>query len=81
MYIYNGGIMPDELSSIEKLFTRHSSKPFNPRLAGIFFKSGMVETWCRGFELIKDTCESHGTPLPEYEILSYGVMAHCKPYK
>ena len=71
--------MPEELASAENLFEKHSSIPFNPKLAGVFFKSGMVETWGRGFEKIKEACDEHGTPLPEYKISSNGVMVLCKP--
>jgi len=79
MYIYNDGIMPEELSSTVKLFAKHSSKPFNPKLAGVFFKSGMIEAWGRGFEKIKEACNAHGTALPEYQIYNNGVMVFCKP--
>ena len=79
MYIWNNGTMPEELASAENLFEKHSSIPFNPKLAGVFFKSGMVETWGRGFEKIKEACDEHGTPLPEYKISSNGVMVLCKP--
>ncbi len=43
MYIWNDGEMPSELNSTEKLFEKHSSKPYNPRLENVFFKSGMIE--------------------------------------
>ncbi len=45
MYIWNEGRMPEELDSTEKLFEKHSSKPYNPKLANTFFKSGMIEAW------------------------------------
>ena len=35
--------MPSGLDSTDKLFMKHSSKPYNPKLAGVFFKSGMIE--------------------------------------
>ncbi len=80
IYIWNDGTMPDNLSSTEKLFEKHSSKPFNPRLAGIFFKSGMIEAWGRGFDKIKDACEKYNNaPLPEYSISDVGIMVLCKP--
>lgn len=37
--------MPLGLDSTDKLFMKHSSKPYNPELAGVFFKSGMIEAW------------------------------------
>ena len=48
--------MPPNLDSTDKLFMKHSSKPYNPKLANIFFKSGMIEAWGRGFEKIKEAC-------------------------
>jgi len=79
LYIYNSGTMPPELSTTEKLFEKHSSKPHNPKLANVFFKSSMIEAWGRGFEKIRDACEKHNTELPEYDIMSDGVMVLCKP--
>lgn len=53
IYIWNDGEMPPNLDSTDKLFMKHSSKPYNPKLANIFFKSGMIEAWGRGFEKIR----------------------------
>jgi ATP-dependent DNA helicase RecG len=39
----NGETMPPNLNKTEKLFAKYSSKPFNPKLAQVFFKSGMIE--------------------------------------
>ena len=63
MYIWNDGIMPSNLTSTEKLFQKHSSKPYNPKLAEIFFKSGMIEAWGRGFDKIKRACKKCDGPL------------------
>lgn len=78
MYIWNDGVMPTNLSSTEKLFQKHSSKPYNPKLADIFFKSGMIEAWGRGFDKIKEACEKYDGPLPEYDISEDGIMVLCK---
>lgn len=78
IYIWNDGRMPANLSSTEKLFTKHSSKPYNPRLADIFFKSGLIEAWGRGFEKIKEACAINNEPLPEYEMDEEGIMVLCK---
>ena len=80
VYIYNDGIMPADLNTTEKLFEKHSSKPFNPKLAQVFFKSGMIEVWGRGFDKIKDACAKYdNAPLPEYDIGETGIMVLCKP--
>lgn len=44
IYIWNGGEMPPNFNSTDKLFMKHFSKPYNPKLANVFFKSGMIET-------------------------------------
>ena len=77
MYIWNDGIMPMNLTSTEKLFQKHSSKPYNPKLADIFFKSGMIEALGRGFDKIKEACEKYDGPLPEYDISEDGIMVLC----
>lgn len=60
--------MPTNLTSTEKLFQKHSSKPYNPKLADIFFKSGMIEAWGRGFDKIKEACKKYDGPFSEYDI-------------
>ena len=46
--------------------------------ANIFFKSGMIEAWGRGFEKIREACALYDGPLPEYEINEAGIMVLCK---
>ncbi|CCY53167.1 predicted transcriptional regulator containing an HTH domain and an uncharacterized domain shared with the mammalian protein Schlafen [Coprococcus sp. CAG:782] len=78
MYIWNDGEMPPNLNSTEKLFMKHSSRPFNPKLAEVFFKSGMIEAWGRSFEKIREACVLYHGHLPEYEINEVGIMVLCK---
>ena len=78
IYIWNDGEMPPNLNSTEKLFMKHSSKPYNPKLAEVFFKSGMIEAWGRSFEKIREACELYDGQLPEYDINESGIMVLCK---
>ena len=78
IYIWNDGEMPPNLDSTDKLFIKHSSKPFNPKLANVFFKSGMIEAWGRGFEKIREACALYDGLLPEYGINEAGIMVLCK---
>lgn len=78
IYIWNDGEMPFELNSTEKLFEKHSSRPYNPKLANVFFKSGMIEAWSRGFDKIREACEKYNGRLPEYNISASGIMVLCK---
>lgn len=80
IYVWNDGIMPTSLRTSEQLYSKHSSQPFNPQLAYVFFMSGMIEAWGRGFEKIKSVCkDTYNTPLPEYMITDTGIMVLCKP--
>jgi len=36
-------------------------------IASTFFRSGMIESWGRGIEKIKNTCREAGKPDPEFE--------------
>lgn len=46
----------------------------------IFFISGMIEAWGRGFDKIRTACDSlYSTPMPEYDISDEGIMVFCKP--
>ena len=77
-YIWNDGQIPSEFNSTEKLFEKHSSKPYNPKLANVFFKGGMIEAWGRGVDKIKKACAKYAGRLPEYSISASGIMVLCK---
>ena len=78
IYIWNDGKFP-EMLSVENIYEKHSSIPYNPKVADVLFKAGMIESWGRGFDKIKEECENNNTPLPEYELSERGIMVLCKP--
>jgi len=61
--IWNSGELPDNWS-IDRLKTKHPSKPFNPDIAGVFFRAGMIEAWGRGIERMCADCVSQGVAEP-----------------
>jgi len=71
--IYNDGRLPDSWT-VEDLFASHTSKPYNPLIAGVFFRSGQIEAWGRGIEKISESCKSWGKPVPFYQIRPNEVM-------
>ena len=71
--IYNDGRLP-ETWTIEDLFAPHTSKPYNPLIAGAFFRSGQIEAWGRGIEKITEACKSWGKPEPFFRIRPNEVM-------
>ena len=44
------------------------SMPHNPRIADVFYRRGLMETWGRGIELIMDGCKAAGLPKPTFEV-------------
>ena len=57
---------------------RLREEPYNPGLAGVFFKCGLSEAWGRGFDKITEGCKEYGGPRPSYKIGESGVMVLCK---
>jgi len=42
----------------------HSSRPYNPDIANAFFRSGYVESWGRGIEIMTEQCSNAKLPPP-----------------
>jgi ATP-dependent DNA helicase RecG len=62
---WNEGKLPDNWT-IEKLLTKHPSKPFNPDIANALFRSGYIESWGRGTIKMINECVNFGIPKPIY---------------
>lgn len=62
---WNEGQLPDNWT-IEKLLTKHPSKPYNPDVANALFRSGYIESWGRGTLKIINECVKFGIPKPKY---------------
>ncbi len=71
--IYNDGKLP-ETWTVEDLFAPHTSKPYNPLIAGTFFRSGQIEAWGRGVEKITNACKDWGKAEPFYRVRPNEVM-------
>ncbi len=64
--------------NIEKLMGQHNSVPFNPKIAGVFYRAGYIESWGRGIQKICDACETLGTEKPEYYVSGSDIMVRFK---
>lgn len=53
---------------------KHSSGPYNPSIAHVYYLAGFIESWGRGVEKICDACCEDGVPLPEYDVTGNSVM-------
>lgn len=72
LMIWNPGELPPDWT-IEKLLGKHASIPYNPDVANVFFRAGMIEAWGRGIERILEACREAGTPEPEVRYETTGL--------
>jgi ATP-dependent DNA helicase RecG len=73
MYISNSSILPFDWTA-ETLLGSHSSKPFNPDIARVFYRAGYIESWGRGIQKICDACKNLGADKPEYIVHGEDIM-------
>ena len=52
---WNSGQLPVNFT-IDTLFKKHPSIPYNPLIASAFFRAGYIEAWGRGIEKITNEC-------------------------
>jgi len=64
--LWNYGELPSELS-IDRLKKQHRSLPRNKKIADVFYKAGLIESWGRGTIKIMEECKKAGLPEPLYE--------------
>jgi len=62
---WNEGQLPENWT-IEKLLTKHPSKPYNPDIANALFRCGYIELWGRGTLKMINECLQFGIPKPKY---------------
>lgn len=53
-------------TSVEDFIETPRSKPQNPDIANVLFRSGWMESWGRGIANIMDACKDAGLPKPEF---------------
>jgi ATP-dependent DNA helicase RecG len=73
MYISNSSLLPFGWTA-ETLLEAHSSKPFNPDIAKVFYRAGYIESWGRGIQKICDACKNLGADEPEYIVHGEDIM-------
>lgn len=75
--ISNRCVLPEGWTT-ETLMGPHDSIPFNPDIAGVFYRAGYIEQWGRGIRKICDACRELGVELPVYEIRGSSLRVHFK---
>ncbi|MDE2763473.1 MAG: putative DNA binding domain-containing protein [Gemmatimonadota bacterium] len=69
----NFGLTPDAL------FEPHESLPWNPLIAGVFYRRGIIERWGRGTIRMAELADKAGLPRPEIEDAGGGVTVRFRP--
>ncbi|HAX24909.1 MAG TPA: AAA family ATPase, partial [Chloroflexi bacterium] len=67
------GLTPDDLTR------PHRSRPWNPLIAQVFFRRGIIEQWGRGTLKIAELTERAGLVPPEFESRSGEVLVRFRP--
>ena len=70
--IENPGRLPAGVTP-ENIKLKHDSRPFNPLIAEILYKTSWLESWGSGVGRMVDACVQHHIPEPYYEIRPDGV--------
>lgn len=63
----------------EALFGPHESLPWNPLIARVFHRRGIIETWGRGTNKMAELTASAGLPRPEIEDAGGCVTVRFRP--
>jgi ATP-dependent DNA helicase RecG len=85
LMIWNPGELPPNWT-IELLTAKHSSSPYNPDIANVFFRVAFLESWGRGIDLIRNACRVHGSPEPRFDwdnglwvVFPFGLGTQSEP--
>jgi ATP-dependent DNA helicase RecG len=76
--IINPGILHFDLTP-EKLYRPHESKPWNPIIASVFYRAGIIEKWGMGTLNIVEKCKENGNAKPLWEVRAQSVITTFLP--
>ncbi len=77
MFVSNCSMLPFGWTA-ETLLGSHTSKPYNPDIAKVFYRAGYIESWGRGIQKICDACKNLGAEEPEYILHGEDIMVKFK---
>lgn len=63
----------------EMLTHPHASKPWNPIIADVFYRAGIIEQWGTGTLNIIDWCKENQNPIPKWEDKGGSVVVTFLP--
>jgi ATP-dependent DNA helicase RecG len=65
--------------SVEDLYRPHDSLPWNPLVADVFYRRGIIETWGRGTLKMAELTQQAGLPRPEFEETAGALLVTFRP--
>ncbi len=63
----------------EALFLPHESLPWNPLIAKVFYRRGIIESWGRGTLKIAELTQAAGLPRPDIDLIAGAVTVRFLP--
>lgn len=57
----------------EALEVPHHSLPWNPLIAGVFYRAGIIESWGSGTPRMIEACRADGRPIPRWGMEAGGL--------
>lgn len=76
--ISSTGMLPFGLTP-EDLMRPHPSRPWNPLIAQVFYRRGIIESWGRGTIKMAELTEQAGLAPPEFESRAGEVLVRFRP--
>jgi ATP-dependent DNA helicase RecG len=65
--------------SVDDLYEAHTSQQWNPAVASVFFKRGIIESWGRGTIKMAELTQQAGLPRPEFEEIPGALVVRFRP--
>lgn len=65
LFVFNPGHLPQNWT-IKSLTQVHRSIPFNPDIANVFFRAGLIESWGRGIEKVINASRKYNGTVPVF---------------
>ena len=78
--ISSTGSLPFGLT-VDDLLRPHQSRPWNPLIAQVFFRRGLIESWGRGTLKIAELTQQAGLVTPEFEARAGEVLVRFRPMR
>ena len=65
--------------TVEDLYRPHESLLWNPLIAGVFYRRGIIEAWGRGTIKMTELTEQAGLPRPEFQEMAGTLLVCFRP--